>query len=85
LDAKVDLLKEFPGGLAVETEGYVVGLLGMLSGVPYLIIRGISDRALGDKRKQGSDAAKERDEQFAAALAAAKLTVQVVDLLSQRW
>ena len=84
LKVQGEILYEFPGGLAVETEGYVVGILAMHSGVPYLIIRGISDRARGDKEEQRSIPAKEAEEQFGAAFAAAKLTVRLVELLSQR-
>jgi nucleoside phosphorylase len=85
LAAKNEILKEFPGGLAVEEEGYVVGLLCMASGIPYLVIRGISDRAEGDKQKQKSDPQKEASEQRVAARAAAEVAVNIVELLSQRW
>jgi len=81
---KDEILREFPGGLAVETEGYPVALIAMVSGVPCLVARGISDRALGDKEVQGKDPDKEKAEQFGAAFAAAKLAVRVVELLSQR-
>jgi adenosylhomocysteine nucleosidase len=84
LKEKDNILREFPSGLAVETEGYVVGLASMNTEVPYLIIRGISDRAGGDKGKE-RDTPAEQQLQSRAAEAAARLTVKVVELLSQRW
>lgn len=83
LAVKDEVLEEFPGGLAVEEEGYVVGLLAMVNEVPYLIIRGISDRAGGDKKLQ--DPATEEKDQSGAALAAAKLAVRVIESLAERW
>jgi nucleoside phosphorylase len=85
LKAKKDILKDFPGGIAVEEEGYVVGLLCLVSEMPYLIVRGISDRAQGDKKKQGRKPKIEKAEQFKASLAAARVAVRVVKLLSRRW
>jgi nucleoside phosphorylase len=82
---KTQILTEFPGGLAIEEEGYVVGLLCMSVGTPYLIVRGISDRAEGDKKQQRSDPKIEKHEQETAARAAAQVVAQVVELLSQRW
>jgi nucleoside phosphorylase len=81
--AKAEMLAQFPGGLAVEEEGYAMGILCMARGVPYLNIRGISDRAEGDKKKQNKKV--ERDKQVAAASAAARLTVRIVELMSQQW
>jgi nucleoside phosphorylase len=80
---KARVLVEFPGGLAVEEEGYVVGLLCLRRRVPFINIRGISDRAGGDKIKQTPEA--EEAEQMAAASAAAQLTAKVVEELSRRW
>jgi nucleoside phosphorylase len=85
IKVKHEIHREFAGGLAVETEGYAVALIAMHYGIPCLVIRGISDRAQGDKKKQGKEPKKERAEQSNAALAAAKVTVGVVELLSQRW
>src|SRR5438876_881352 len=59
IDAKREILKEFPGGLAVEEEGYVVGLMSLVNRTPCLILRGISDRAQGDKQRQGRNLKKE--------------------------
>jgi nucleoside phosphorylase len=85
LDAKEDVLKEFPGGLAVEVEGYVVALLCMVSGIPCAVIRGISDRAQGDKKAQTLDETRRKREQYDASLAAAKVTLGVVNRLSEQW
>lgn len=83
--AKAEVLKEFPGGLAAETEGYTVGLICLLSGVRYLVIRGISDPADGSKRDQARDKKREKKEQMQAAVAAGKVVAGVVKLLSGRW
>jgi nucleoside phosphorylase len=84
LTVKDEILREFPSGLAVETESYVVGLISLNAEVPYLIIRGISDRAGGDKAKE-KDTPAETEKQSRAANSAARLAVKVVELLSQRW
>jgi nucleoside phosphorylase len=83
--AKKEILEQFPGGLAVEEEGYAMGLLCMARGVPCLNIRGISDRAGGDKATQKENQKEEEEKQYGAALAAARLTVRIVELMSQRW
>src|SRR5439155_7928153 len=67
IDAKREILKEFPGGLAVEEEGYVVGLMSLVNRTPCLILRGISDRAQGDKQRQGRNLKKEAADQENAA------------------
>lgn len=85
LQAKTDVLKTFPGGLAVETEGFAVGLVCLLSNVPFLVVRGLSDPADGGKKDQAADAAREKKEQSSAALAAGQLVVRVVELIGQRW
>ena len=85
LKAKRDILKEFPGGIAVEEEGYVVGLLCLVSEMPYLIVRGISDLAQGDKEEQRGNPRDERADQSEASFAAARVAVRVVKLLSGRW
>jgi nucleoside phosphorylase len=82
---KAKILKEFPGGLAVEEEGYLIGLLCSRHRVAFLNIRGISDRAGGDKKAQSADPKQEAREQGKAASAAARLTVKVIELLSQCW
>ena len=79
-DEKAKILAAFPGGLAVEEEGYVIGLLCLTRRVPYLNIRGISDLAHGDKKNS-----EEQAKQEAAALSAAQLTVKFVELLSEQW
>jgi nucleoside phosphorylase len=81
---KAKILKQFPGGLAVEEEGYMMGLVCMAFGVPCLNIRGISDLAQGDKKKQGKDKKKEQNEQKVAAQKAARLTVKVVQKLAEQ-
>jgi adenosylhomocysteine nucleosidase len=83
--AKEEVLLAFPGGLAAETEGYTVGLLCLQSGVPYLVIRGISDPADGSKHEQSRDKEREKEEQMRAAVAAGKVAVGVVKLLSSQW
>ncbi|MEW6642361.1 MAG: hypothetical protein AB1586_17780 [Pseudomonadota bacterium] len=85
MEEKKRLLAEFPGGLAVEEEGYMMGIVCLGHGVPYLNIRGISDRAEGDKALQGRDEKREVREQKAAARMAARLAVKAAMLLSQRW
>jgi nucleoside phosphorylase len=85
IKVKHEIHREFAGGLAVETEGYAVALIAMHNDIPCMVIRGISDRAQGDKKKQGKKPKKEKAEQSKAALAAAKITVGVVELLSQQW
>lgn len=85
LPKKRRVLAEFPGGLAFEEESYMIALLCLHRDVPFLNIRGISDRAEGDKKRQQRNKTIERKEQFKAALAAAKLTARVVELLSERW
>jgi nucleoside phosphorylase len=79
-DEKAKILAAFPGGLAVEEEGYLIGLLCLTRRVPYLNIRGISDLAHGDKKNP-----EEQAKQEAAASSAAQLTVKFVELLSERW
>lgn len=82
---KRKILEHFPGGLAVEEEGYLMALLCMTSEIPYLNIRGISDLAQGDKRRQKKKPGIEKKEQRRAAVAAAQLTVRVVKRLSREW
>jgi nucleoside phosphorylase len=82
---KKAILAEFPGGLAVEEEGYLMGLVCLTHHVPYLNIRGISDRAEGDKAKQKQDATVENHEQRNVARLAARLAVKVAVRLSERW
>lgn len=84
IPAKDEILREFPSGLAVETESYVVGLISLNAEVPYLIIRGISDRAGGDKAEE-KDTPAETKKQSEAASAAVGLALKVVESLSQRW
>jgi nucleoside phosphorylase len=83
LKEKAAILKAFPGGLAVEEEGYAAGIVCMASRIPYLNIRGISDRAQGDKVRQTPEI--EKEEQEKAANAAARLAVRVVEKLSESW
>jgi nucleoside phosphorylase len=85
LKVKAEVLKEFPGGLAVEVEGYAVGLMCMVSSMPFIVIRGISDRAQGDKEKQERDPEQTKREQKEAAEIAADVTVRLIGSLSQQW
>jgi nucleoside phosphorylase len=85
LKEKHKILDHFPGGLAVEEEGYLMALLCMVNGIPFLNIRGISDFAQGDKKEQKKNAQVETTEQVGAGLSAAKLAVRTVQLLSQQW
>ncbi|MCP3394924.1 5'-methylthioadenosine/S-adenosylhomocysteine nucleosidase [Bradyrhizobium sp. CCGB12] len=82
---KKRILDEFPGGLAVEEEGYAMGIVCLSHHVPYLNIRGISDRAEGDKAKQKQDTTVENNEQRGVAKLAARLAVKVAVRLSERW
>jgi len=77
--AKAEVLKEWPGGLAIEEEGYIFALLCMRNRMPCIVIRGISDLAEGDKKE---DNEQERPHQEAAAKNAADLAVRIVELLS---
>jgi nucleoside phosphorylase len=79
------ILDEFPGGLAVEEEGYAMGIVCLSHHIPYLNIRGISDRAEGDKAKQKLDATIENSEQRGVAKLAARLAVKVTVKLSELW
>jgi len=81
--AKAKILSRWPAGKAVEEEGYVACLVAQLEGVPALVIRGISDLAEGDKRKQ--DDAAEKAEQEEAARIAAELAVKTILALSKEW
>jgi nucleoside phosphorylase len=84
-EGKADVLKKFPGGLAIEEEGYMMGIVCLSHGVPYLNIRAISDRAEGDKIKQQQNTNVETVEQLVAARSASKLAIKVAELLSQQW
>jgi nucleoside phosphorylase len=81
--ARADVLNKFADGLAVEEEGYLLGLVCMTKRVPYLVIRGISDLVGGKAAQQ--QAGLEQSEQSTAAAAAADLTVKVVHRLSEQW
>jgi nucleoside phosphorylase len=76
VSVKDEILREFPGGVAIETESYVVGLISLIAGMPFLVIRGISDRAGGDKAKE-KDTPAETEKQARAASAAVGLAVGV--------
>lgn len=82
---KAEIHEEFPGGLAVEEEGYMMGLVCLGHGVPYLNIRAISDLAEGDKARQNDDANVADYEQRIAARSASMLAVKVAELLSEQW
>jgi nucleoside phosphorylase len=81
---KAELLKVLPGGLAVEEEGYVFALLCLNEGRPYMVIRGISDLAGGDKKKTGVDDNEEARKKTAAENAA-KVAVATIRKLSSQW
>ena len=78
---KADLLAELPGGLAIEEEGYIFALLCLNEERPYMVIRGISDFAGGDKKKEGNEDARQKQ----AAEHAAKVAVAAIKILSRRW
>jgi nucleoside phosphorylase len=82
---KQDCLDVFPGGLAIEEEGYPACLACLVSGVPFLNIRGVSDRADGSKYFQSTVLSLETFQQKTAARGAAQLAVKVADILSQQW
>jgi nucleoside phosphorylase len=78
------VLKEWPGGLAVEEESYLFALTCALRGKPYMVVRGISDLAKGDKIKQQRTGSEDKDQRLAARNATT-LLVRTIDLLSERW
>lgn len=77
---KADLLSELPGGLAIEEEGYIFALLCLNEERPYMVVRGISDFAGGDKKKED-----EEERKTVAAERAAQVTVEAIKILSRRW
>ena len=85
LKEKGRILKKHPGGLAIAEEGFPAALVCLALGVPYLEIRGISDLAQGDKKKQKKNRAKEKREQKLAATNAAKVALAVTKSLSKTW
>jgi adenosylhomocysteine nucleosidase len=50
--AKKEELRERTGALAVEMEGAAVAQVCYEHGVPFLVVRGLSDRAVGDAREE---------------------------------
>jgi nucleoside phosphorylase len=84
LKEKREILRHFPGGLAVEEEGYVMALLCMTKEIPFLNIRGISDFAVG-KWRQKQNPRIEKKEQTRAAVGAAQVAARVVKQLSRQW
>lgn len=82
---KRNILKERPGGLAVAEEGFPAALLSLHYGIPYLEIRGISDLAQGDKKKQQRNPGQEEREQNLAATNAAKVALALTKSLSKSW
>jgi nucleoside phosphorylase len=79
------MLERWPSALAVEEEGFLVGLRANFDGIPFIVVRGISDLAQGDKRRQKQDPKMEEEEQRRAARNAAKHVVKIVTKLSDRW
>jgi len=80
-EEKRKVLQEWPGGLAVAEEGFPAALECHDHGIPYLEIRGISDRAEGDKLLQQGNAKDEEEDQQCAANNAAKVVVHLVSWL----
>lgn len=85
LKEKARILKQYPGGLAIAEEGFPAALVSLARGVPYLEIRGISDLAQGDKKKQQKVRGQEKREQNLAATNAAKVAVALTKSLSKSW
>ena len=85
LKEKGRILEKHPGGLAIAEEGFPAALVCLALGVPYLEIRGISDLAQGDKKKQQKVAGQEKREQNLAATNAAKVALAVTKSLSKSW
>jgi adenosylhomocysteine nucleosidase len=81
---KARILEKWPGGLAVEEEGFVVAFESARRGVPHIVVRGISDLAGGDKIAQ-QERGNEKKDQEQAAKAAARFAVLVTEALSWRW
>lgn len=83
--AKKAVLAKWPGGLAVEEEGHAVALVACTQNTPFIVIRGISDLAEGDKSRQKRDPKREEAEQRVAARNAAAVAVRLVERLSNSW
>ena len=84
LGEKAEILAVFPGGLAVEEEGFVAALVCMSKVTPCVVVRGISDRAEGDKILRQRNL-KEDENQSLAAANAAKVALGTVKRLSSIW
>lgn len=82
---KRKILGERAGGLAVAEEGFPAALLSLQYGIPYLEIRGISDLAQGDKKRQQHNPGQEERDQKLAAANAAKIAVALTKSLSKSW
>lgn len=82
---KKEVRKKWPGGLAVAEEGFASALECLHYNIPYLEIRGISDLAQGDKKKQKLDPKQEERDQKRAAVNAAKIALALVKSLSKSW
>jgi nucleoside phosphorylase len=78
------ILQEWPGGLAVEEEGYAFSLASILRHKPHIVIKGISDLAGGDKIQQQAGGDEESDQRIAARNAS-ETAVRVVRKLSKLW
>jgi nucleoside phosphorylase len=83
-DEKELILEEWPGGLAVEEEGYAFSLASILRKTPHVVIKGISDLAGGDKIQQQLGGDEESDQRIAARNAS-ETAVRVVRELSKLW
>jgi nucleoside phosphorylase len=84
-EEKKSVREKWPGGLAVAEEGFASALECLLHRIPYLEIRGISDRAEGDKAKQKRRPAKEGHDQKLAAGNAAQVMLALVKSLGRNW
>ncbi len=82
-EGKLEVLKDFPAGLAVAEEGFPMALYAFFCKVPCLEIRGISDYAQGDKQEQKTDKKMEKREQRTAAKNAASLVYKMLEKISK--
>ncbi|HEV8068381.1 MAG TPA: hypothetical protein VGP76_11645 [Planctomycetaceae bacterium] len=85
LGEKHAILETFPGGLAVEEEGFAVALFCMVERTPCIVMRAISDRAEGDKILRQRVVRDEDPDQDLAAERIGEVAVALVDRLSSRW
>ena len=73
-DVKAKIISEF-GGFAVEMEGAAIGQAAYLNGIPFLVVRAISDKADGSANMDYAEF------EMAAIEHSVKLTVGMIQAL----